>query len=135
MIKKRSLSALFILTLLISFGCNKIQPTTATITVRGEDKLPLANIPVVLNATPGDNSKKAAYKPLTDINLISGSDGKVTYDFSSIFKDGQAGAAVIDIYASKIIGSDTLEGVSHVNLQPEKNNEVIVTIVKKISQN
>jgi hypothetical protein len=133
--KKRNLASLFFIVLFASFGCHKIQPTTATITVRGEDKLPLSNIPVVLNATPGDNSKKAAYKPLTNINLISGSDGKVTYDFSSIFKDGQAGAAVIDIYASKIIGSDTLEGVSHVNLQPEKNNESIVTIVKKISQN
>lgn len=133
--KKRNLTLLFFIVLFVSFGCHKIQPTTATITVRGEDKLPLANIPVVLNATPGDNSKKAAYKPLTNINLISGSDGKVTYDFSSIFKDGQAGVAVIDIYASKIIGSDTLEGVSHVNLQPEKNNEAIVTIVKKISQN
>jgi len=133
--KKRNLTLLFFIVLFASFGCHKIQPTTATITVRGEDKLPLANIPVILNATPGDNSKKAAYMPLTNINLISGSDGKVTYDFSSIFKGGQAGAAVIDIYASKIIGSDTLEGVSHVNLQPEKNNEAIVTIVKKISQN
>ena len=128
-------TTLFIVSFLINFGCNKINPTTATITVRGEDKLPLANVPVVLNATPGDNSKKAAYKPLTDINLISGSDGKVTYDFSSMFKLGQAGAGVIDIYASKIVGSDTLEGVSHVNLEPQKNNEAIVTLVKKISQN
>ena len=39
-----------------------------------------------------------------------------------MFKDGQAGAGVIDIYASKIIGSDTLEGISHVNLVPQKNN-------------
>jgi hypothetical protein len=135
MIKKTISAFFFTLTALLITGCHKVNPTTATITVRGEDKLPLANVPVVLSATPGDNSKKAAYKPLTDINLTSGSDGTVTYDFSSMFKDGQAGAGVIDIYASKIIGSDTLEGISHVNLVPQKNNEAIVTLVKKISQN
>lgn len=135
MITKTVYSFCTALSVLILLGCHKVSPTTATITVRGEDKLPLANVPVILSATPGDNSKKAAYKPLTDINLTSGSDGKVTYDFSAMFKDGQAGAGVIDIYASKIIGSDTLEGMSHVNLEPQKNNEAIVTIVKKISQN
>jgi hypothetical protein len=133
--KKLLYSILLVSTFAFVIGCNKINPTTATITVRGEDKQPLANVPVTLNATPGDNSKKAAYKPLTDINLVSGSDGKVTYDFSSMYKSGQAGAGVIDIFATKIIGSDTLEGISHVNLEPQKNNEAIVTLVKKISQN
>ena len=127
-----SISASF--TILLTFSCNKIDPTTATITVRNEDKIPMANVPVILNATPGDNSKKAANKSLTDINLISGNDGKVTYDLSSLFKSGQSGAAVIDIYASKIIGEDTLIGVSHVNLEPEKNNEAIVTLIKKVPQ-
>ena len=132
--KELSISISAIFTILLTISCNKIDPTTATITVRNEAKTPMANVPVILNATPGDNSKKAANKSLTDINLISGNDGKVTYDFSSLFKNGQAGSAVIDIYASKIIGTDTLIGVSHVNLEPEKNNEAIVTLIKKVPQ-
>jgi hypothetical protein len=132
--KKILFSISFIIITLLTIACNKVLPTTATITVRDEKKTPMANVPVILNATPGDNSKKAANKALTDINLISGSDGKVTYDFSSLFKSGQAGAGVIDIYASKIIGTDTLIGVSHVNLEPGKNNEAIVTLVKKLPQ-
>ncbi len=129
------LKFIFCLSFLLLLSCEKDQPTTATITVRNENKTPIASALVVLNATPGDGSKKPAYKPLTDINLVSGSDGKVTYDFSEIFKSGQAGAGVIDIYASKIIGTDTLIGVSHVNLEPQKNNEAIVTLIKKIPEN
>lgn len=125
----------FVLFITLSISCNKISPTTASITVRNESKTPIAKASVILNATPGDNSKKPAYKPLTDINLVSGNDGKVTYDFSTIFKEGQAGAAVIDIYAFKIVGTDTLEGVSHINLVPQKNNEAIVTLYKKVPQN
>jgi len=132
--KKILFSIYVIFTILLTFSCNKVKPTTATITVRDEKKIPMAKVPVILNATPGDYSKKAANKVLTDINLVSGSDGKVTYDFSSLFKSGQAGAGVIDIYASKIIGTDTLIGVSHVNLEPEKNNEAIVTLIKKVPQ-
>lgn len=122
-------------TFLTSLSCNKVNPTTATITVRNEDKTPVGYASVILNATPGDGSKKAASKPLTDINLISASNGTVTYDFSSMFKSGQAGAGVIDIYATKIVDSDTLIGVSHVNLEPQKNNEAIVTLIKKVSEN
>jgi hypothetical protein len=134
--KKIFFSAIpFAIYITLILGCNKISPTTASITVRNESKTPVAKASVILNATPGDNSKKPAYKPLTDINLVSGNDGKVTYDFSSIYKSGQAGAAVIDIYAFKIVGTDTLEGVSHVNLLPQKNNEAIVTLYKKVPQN
>ena len=133
--RKVLLKFIFCLSILLLFSCEKDQPTTATITVRNENKTPIASALVVLNATPGDGSKKPAYKPLTDINLLSGNDGKVTYDFSEMFKNGQAGAGVIDIYASKIIGTDTLIGVSHVNLEPQKNNEAIVTLIKKIPEN
>jgi hypothetical protein len=119
----------------LSIGCNKVEPTTATITVRDESKVAISNVAVTLNATPAVDSKKSADTSLTNINLISGSDGKVTYDFSSIFESGQAGAAVIDIYAKKIVGSDTLVGISHVVLEPEKNNEAIVTLIKQVPEN
>lgn len=124
-----NISALILTVLVIS--CNKVEPTTATITVRDEAKTIISGAEVTLNAVPASDSKKPADKPLTDIILTSGSDGKVTYDFSSTFKLGQAGAAVIDITAKKVIGADTFVGVSHVVLEPEKNNEAIVTLVKE----
>jgi hypothetical protein len=120
---------------LLFISCNKVQDTTANILVRDEAKNPISGAIVVLNASPADGSKKAADSALTNINLVSGSDGRVSYNFSSTYKLGQAGAAVIDIFSRKIVGSDTLEGLSHVILEPEKDNEAIVTLVKKVAQN
>jgi hypothetical protein len=132
---KKLIASILFINLLFLISCNKVSDTTASILIRDESKNPVSGAEVVLNASPADGSKKAADSALTNINLVSGADGRVTYNFSSTYKLGQAGSAVIDIFSRKIVGSDTLEGLSHVILEPEKDNSAIVTLVKKIPQN
>ena len=116
---------LFFLTLFIA-SCHKVGNTTATILVRDESKKPIAGASVLLAPNSTDPYKKidSTYVTL----LTSGSDGTVTRDYSKMFKLGQAGAGVMDITATKMIGSDLYEGTSHVVLEPEQNNQAIVTL-------
>lgn len=103
-------------------GCNKVEPTKAIITVVMEDNTPVANAYVKLYANP-------TY-PLGDPSRLlkegtTSSDGKVVFDYSDFYKQGQAGFAVLDIYAS----FDTLAAEGIIKILEEEDNEETVILL------
>ncbi len=59
-----------------------------------------------------------------DVTETTGSDGKATFNFNELYKRGQAGFAVLDVYGSY----DTLSGKTIIKVEEEKTNETTVTI-------
>lgn len=118
---------------IFGFGCNKVEPTTATIFVRDANKVAVSGVVVTVYPSSTDSIIQLNKD---SVNLwksaVTGGDGKVNFDYSSIYKLGQGGGAVLSINAKKGLGpGDTLEGTSFIVLTPEKANEAIVTITKK----
>lgn len=103
-------------------SCNKVEPTKAIITVVDEDSHVVAGAYVKLFANPtyplGDPSRL-----LKEGN--TGSDGRIVFDYSDFYKQGQAGFAVLDIYASY----DTLAAEGIIKILEEEETEETVTLV------
>ena len=115
----------------ILFSCvKKIEPTTATITVRDVNNKTLENVQVIIHGQ--STTIKPAELSLID-TAFSDSYGKVTFDYSRLYKLGQAGVGVLDIDVYKIQGSDTLEGHTYIKLEAEKKNESTLMMLKKIN--
>lgn len=60
-----------------------------------------------------------------DVDEVTGSDGKATFNFNELFKRGAAGFAVLDAYCS----FDTLSAKGIIKVEEEKTNYVNITIV------
>jgi hypothetical protein len=114
------LTALLVVAVAFS-TCNKVEPTKAIITVVDLDGHPVAGAYVKLYADPtyplGDPSRL-----LKEGN--TGNDGKVSFDYSEFYKQGQAGFAVLDIFASH----DTLEAEGIIKVLEEEVNEEQVVL-------
>ncbi|MFZ1687918.1 MAG: hypothetical protein WAU70_10880 [Flavobacteriales bacterium] len=103
-------------------ACNKVEPTKAIITVVDEASHPVPDAYVKLFANP-------TY-PLGDPSRLlkegtTGGDGRIVFDYSDFYKQGQAGFAVLDIYASY----DTLSAEGIIKILEEEENEETVTLV------
>lgn len=105
---------------LVFTTCNKVKPTKAIITVVDADSHGVAGAYVKLFANPtyplGDPSRLLK-EGTTDAA------GTIVFDYSDFYKQGQAGFAVLDIFAS----FDTLaaEGIIKI-LEEEENKETVV---------
>lgn len=103
-------------------ACNKVEPTKAIITVVDEDSHAVPGAFVKLYANP-------TY-PLGDPSRLlkegtTGADGRIVFDYSDFYKQGQAGFAVLDIFASY----DTLSAAGIIKILEEEENEETVTLV------
>ncbi|MBK6776416.1 MAG: hypothetical protein IPG74_11475 [Flavobacteriales bacterium] len=111
------LAAVFVLN-----SCNKVEPTKAIITVVDEDSQPVAGAYVKLFANPtyplGDPSRL-----LKEGNTDAS--GIIVFDYSDFYKQGQAGFAVLDIFASY----DTLAAEGIIKILEEEENEETVVLV------
>ncbi|MBX2981114.1 MAG: hypothetical protein WBB32_12225 [Flavobacteriales bacterium] len=121
------LKALLTTVLLLILGaglgsCNKEKDTKATITVVDSAGAVVAGAYVKLFANP-TTPLQADFSRLTkDGN--TGSDGKITFDYSEFYKRGQAGFAVLDIQAIK----DSLTGEGIIRIEEEQTNEETVVV-------
>lgn len=122
-------SLILIISTLFVTNCKKIGPTKTIIQAVNEKKLPLANVKVVIRAQSTQGTP--ANGDLADSSYTNTS-GEVEFDFSSIYKDGQAGVAVLDVKGEVLIGNEEYEGFSYVQLEPGLTKSATVVIRKKV---
>jgi hypothetical protein len=127
--KKIYFSLILIITALFFTNCEKIGPTKTIILAVNEKKLPLANVKIVIRAQSTQGTP--ANGDLADSSFTN-ANGDVEFDFSSMYKDGQAGVAVLDIKGEVIIGNQEYEGFSYVQLEPGVTKSATVVIRKKV---
>lgn len=103
-------------------ACNKEEPTTATIIVKDQAGNVVPDVAVRLFANPsfplGDPTR-------LNQEGITGSTGRVEFDYTEFYKQGQAGFAVLDIVAVK----DTLAGSGIIKILEEESNEETVILL------
>lgn len=106
---------------LLFMHCNKKEDTIAIIYVEDADGASVAGAYVKLFANPsvplGDPSR------LTKDGYTDGG-GKIEFDYSDYYKQGQAGFAVLDIYSTY----DTLAAEGIIKILEEETNEETVTL-------
>ena len=120
---------IIVFTALFNTNCKKVEPTKTVIKAVNESKLPLANVKVVIRAQSTQGTP--ANGDLADSSVTNAS-GEVVFDFSSIYKDGQAGVAVLDIKGEIVIGGVEYEGFSYVQLETGVTKPATIIIRKKI---
>ena len=122
-------TATLITVLVLTISCNKTGPTKTIVTAQTEAKVPMQNVKIVILAQSSQGTP--ANGNLAD-SAWTNSKGQVEFDFSSIYKDGQAGVAVLELKGFLISGADTLlEGVSYVQLEVGVTKPATVVMRKK----
>lgn len=111
----------------IFVSCHKIDPTKATITAVSEAKVPMANVWVVIRAQ--STQGVPANGNLSD-SAFTNAKGQIEFDYSEVYKDGQAGVAILDLNGIIISGADTLEGKSYVQLEAGSNKAATIIMRK-----
>lgn len=104
-------------------SCNKIEETIATITVVNQFGSPVQGAEVRLFAV-GSVDNDFIGEIRFDTTQVSNGAGKVSFNFSEYYKRGQAGFAVLDIFATK----GALEGRGIIKIEEEETNEAVVTV-------
>ncbi len=117
-------SGIFLLMVLVAVsGCKKDQQTIATITVVNADGETVPGASVRLYAV-SSQTPPPPNEPRFDTTQVTNGTGKVSFDFSDYYEEGQAGFAVLDIEASK----GSLEGEGIIKIEEMKTNEETVVI-------
>jgi len=117
-------SGIFLLMLLVAVsGCKKDQQTIATITVVNADGETVPGASVRLYAV-SSQTPPPPNEPRFDTTQVTNGTGKVSFDFSDYYEEGQAGFAVLDIEASK----GSLEGEGIIKIEEMKTNDETVVI-------
>jgi hypothetical protein len=114
--------------LALTISCTKTGSTKTIVTAQTEAKVPMQNVKIVIHAQSSQGTP--ANGNLTD-SAWTNSKGQVEFDFSNIYKDGQAGVAVLDLKGELISGADTLEGFSYVQLEAGVTKPATVVMRKK----
>jgi len=127
--KKVLYSCILVAFTLLFSSCHKIEPTKTIITAVNESKVPLANVKITIHAQSTQGTP--ANGNLSDSGVTNGS-GEVAFDFSGIYRDGQAGVAVLDIKGEIVIGGVEYEGFSYVQLEAGVTKSATVIIRKKV---
>ena len=125
--KAYNLTPLVILSLVFSMvfftSCNKEEETIATITVRDTDGNVISGALVQLLAI-GSPDVETINELRFDESGTTNASGKVSFNFTEFYKQGQAGFAVLDIRASK----GELYGEGLIQIEEEETTEEIVVI-------
>jgi len=103
-------------------GCKKDQQTIATISVVNADGEAVPGASVRLYAVSSE-TPPPTNELRFDTTQVTNGTGKVSFDFSDYYKEGQAGFAVLDIEASK--GSLSGEGIIKVE-EMKTNDETVI---------
>jgi hypothetical protein len=104
-------------------GCKKDQQTIATITVVNADGEAVPGASVRLYAVSSE-TPPPPQDVRFDTTQVTNGTGKVSFDFTDYYQEGQAGFAVLDIEAKK----GALEGEGIIKIEEMKTNEETVVI-------
>lgn len=104
-------------------ACKKEKDTKATIQVLKENGAPVAGAYVKIYADP-EIPEASDYSRLNKEGITDGG-GRITFDYSDFYKQGQAGFAVLDLLATY----DTLAGEGIIRIEEEQMNEETITVL------
>lgn len=104
-------------------SCNKEEETIATITVVDADGNVVSGATVQLLAI-GSPDVETINELRFDESGTTNASGKVSFNFTEFYKQGQAGFAVLDIRASK----GELYGEGLIQIEEEETNEEVVEV-------
>lgn len=104
-------------------GCHEVEETIANVVVLNDLGAPVQGATVRLYAF-GSVDEDFVGEPRFDTTAVSNAAGEVSFNFSSMYVEGQAGFAVLDIEASKA----ALYGTGLIKIEEEKTNEATVYI-------
>jgi hypothetical protein len=107
----------------IVVSCKKDKETIATITVVNFNGQPVPGASVRLYSNPSEVPPPPNQLRFDTTQITNGT-GKVTFDFSEFYKQGQAGFAVLDIEAFK----GNLYGQGIIKIEEETTNDETITI-------
>ena len=124
---KRRITGVFAGILLLSglalTSCTKEEETIATVVVKNTLGNVVQGAEVHLYAY-GDPDGEQIGEIRFDTIAVTNASGKVSFNFSSYYKPGQAGFAILDIEATK----GSLQGTGLIKIEEMKTNEETVTI-------
>lgn len=103
-------------------SCNKKKDTIGKVYVYDENKNAMSGVTVIIKAEPSESSVgKEIIEPDT---AITNATGEAIFNFNELYQLGQAGVAVLNIYASK----DQLSGEGIIQIVEEETAETDVVI-------
>jgi hypothetical protein len=104
-------------------SCKKEEETIATVQVLNAFGAPVPGATVRLKGE-GTTDGDFVPEPRFDTTQVTNGSGKVSFNFSDFYQQGQAGFVVLDITATK----GSLEGFGIIKVEEETTNEESVTI-------
>ena len=107
----------------VVYSCRKDKETIANVLVVNEDGAVVPGATVRLYGKPSPNSESETRVRFDTLGTTNGA-GKVSFNFSDYYKQGQAGFAVLDIQVCK----GTLVGTGIIKIQEEITNEETVKV-------
>ena len=114
-----------LLALLITFSffsCRKEKDTTATVIVVDAAQNPVAGATVRVYC-PDATCAGGALNEDMDREDVTGSNGKVKFNYTEQYKLGQAGFAVLDVEVRQTAGSATPDATGVIKIEEEQENE------------
>lgn len=109
--------------LILAVGCRKEEETIATITVRNDLGSTVPGATVRLFGKPSADGDVIGEIRI-DTTAVTNATGKVSFNLSSYYKQGQAGFMVLDIEAEK----GSLNGIGIIKVEEETTSEEVVEI-------
>ncbi len=120
----KRLGVLFIAFIAITlFSCDKVEETIATVRVVNSFGSPVSGATVRLYAVGSVDADQIGEIRFDTTQVTNGS-GRVSFNFSDFYKQGQAGFVVLDIEAEK----GALYGQGIIKIEEEETNEESLTI-------
>lgn len=105
------------------FSCNKVEETIATVQIVNSFGSPVSGATVRLYAVGSVDADQIGEIRFDTTQVTNGS-GKVSFNFSDFYEQGQAGFVVLDIEAEK----GSLYGQGIIKIEEEETNEESVTV-------
>jgi hypothetical protein len=116
------IAGIFAVSFLVIGSCKKKQDTIAKVFIVDSQNQGVGACTVILKAVPTTNSTgKTVIAADTSITNVA---GEAIFNFNDLYQLGQAGVAVLNIYASK----DGVIGTGVIQLKEEETVETTVTI-------
>lgn len=104
---------------LLTTGCNRKKDTIAKVFVYDQNKKAVSGCQVILKPEPSESSSKTLIQADT---AITNATGEAIFNFNDLYQKGQAGVAVLNIYASK----DGATGTGVIQIIEEETSETDV---------
>lgn len=125
--KQITFASLLILLVAFSFSsCRKEKDTTATVIVVDAAQQPVAGVTVRVYCPDGTCDSSGGQGSLNedmDREDITGSNGKVKFNYTEQYKLGQAGFAVLDVEVRQTAGSASPDATGVIKIEEEQENE------------